>query len=174
MARAKTKTIAAPAAQSREETEQLIARMGDLQRERARQQADYGDQAAKLKERAEQAVQPIDAEIEDIQGRIQGWCEANRHSITQGGKVKFAAFTTGEVKWRALPPKVTIRGIEKMLEEARRLGLVRFIRIKEEPNKEAMLAEAELAATLPGVSIGSTGEEFGVEPFQPELVGAAA
>lgn len=174
MSRTKTKAVAAPAAQSREEAEQLIARMGDLQRERSRLQADYGDQAAKLKERAEQEVHPIDTEIEDIRGRVQGWCEANRNAITQGGKVKFAAFATGEVKWRALPPRVTIRGADKVLEAARRLGLVRFIRTKEEPNKEAMLAEAELAATLPGVTIGSAGEEFAVEPFQPDLVGAAA
>lgn len=173
MTRKTTKAVAAPAAQTREEAESLIGRMGDLQRERARLQADYGDQAAKLKERAEQAVQPIDAEIEDIHGRVQGWCEANRNAITQGGKVKFAALATGEVKWRALPPKVTIRGADKVIEAALRLGLNRFIRVKSEPNKEAMLAEPELAATLPGVSIGSAGEEFAVEPFQPELVGAA-
>ena len=37
-----------------------------------------------------------------------------------------------------------------------------------------MLAEAALAATLPGVHIGSEGEEFAIEPFQPEVVGAAA
>jgi phage host-nuclease inhibitor protein Gam len=174
MAKAAMKARANPAAQSREEAETLIARMGDLQRERARRQADYGDKAASLKAEAESVVQPLDVEIEDIRTRVQGWCEANRNTITQGGKVKFAAFATGEVKWRALPPKVTIRGAEKVIEAARRLGLVRFIRTKEEPNKEAMLAEPELAATLDGVSIGSAGEEFAVEPFQPEIVGVAA
>lgn len=174
MSKSKTKTIAAPAAQSKDEAEQLIARMGDLQRERIRIQADYGDEAAKLKATAEQAVQPLDAEIEDIQGRVQGWCEANRNAITQGGKVKFALFATGEVRWRALPPKVTIRGADKVIETARRLGLMRFIRTKEEPNKEAMLAEPVLAATLGGVTIGSAGEEFAIEPFQPDLAGAAA
>lgn len=174
MAKPKIKTLATPAAQSKEETERLIARMGDLQRERSRMQADYGDRAAELKALAESDVAPIDAEIEDIQTRVQGWCEANRNSITQGGKVKFANFATGGVSWRALPPKVTIRGGEKVLDAARRLGLARFIRTKEEPNKEAMLAEPDLAATLDGVSIGSAGEQFVVEPFQPEIVGAAA
>lgn len=174
MAKAKTKTMAAPAAQSKEEAESLIARMGDLQRDRARAQADYGDAAARLKADAEAKVQPLDEEIESIRARVQGWCEANRNSLTQGGKVKFGLFTTGKVQWRSLPPKVTIRGADKLLEAARRLGLTRFIRVKEEPNKEAMLAEPELAATLPGVTIGSAGEEFAVEPFEPELVGAAA
>ena len=36
-----------------------------------------------------------------------------------------------------------------------------------------MLAEAALAKTLPGVTIGSEGEEFAIEPFQPEIVAAA-
>lgn len=169
-----TKTRATPAAQSREEAETLIARMGDIQRDLARLQADYGDQAAQLKAEAEGFAQPLLEEIDDIRSRVQGWCEANRNAITQGGKVKFALLATGEVKWRALPPKVTIRGVDKMLEEARRLGLTQFIRTKLEPNKEVMLAETALARTLPGVTIGSAGEEFAVEPFQPEIVGAAA
>lgn len=170
----KTKTRAAPAAQNREETEALIGRMGDLQRELARIQADYGDQAAALKAAAESRAEPLKAEIEAIISRVQGWCEANRMAITAGGKVKSAQLATGEVKWRALPPKVLIRGVDKMIEEARRLGLTQFIRVKSEPNKEVMLAEANLARTLPGVSIGSEGEEFAVEPFQPEVVAAQA
>ena len=171
---AKAKTQARNAAQSREEVEQLIRSMGDHQRELARIQADYGDKAAELKADAEAKAAPIKAAIEELTCRVQGWCEANRAALTQGGKVKFAEFTTGEVKWRSLPPKVTIRGVEKMLEEARRLGLTQFIRTKLEPNKEVMLAEAALARTLPGVAIGSEGEEFAIEPFQPEVVGAAA
>lgn len=174
MAKAKTKALATPAAQSKEETEQLIARMGDLQRELQRRQADYGDAAAKLKADVEEAVQPINEEIEDIRARVQGWCEANRNAITRDGKVKFAKFATGEVNWRTLPPKVGIRGVEKMLEEARRLGLHQFIRTKLEPNKDVMLAEPALARTLPGVTIGSEGEEFAIEPFQPEIAAVAA
>jgi phage host-nuclease inhibitor protein Gam len=170
----RTKTIASPAAQSREEAEAAIARMGDIQRDLARQQADYGDQAAALKAGFEASSSPLKEEFEALRGRVQGWCEANRNALTQGGKVKFAQLATGEVKWRSLPPKVTIRAAEKFLEECRRLGLTQFMRTKVEPNKEVMLAEAALAKTLPGVTIGSEGEEFAVEPYQPELAGAAA
>lgn len=171
---AKAKTRATPAAQSKEEAEAHIARLGDIQRRLARIQADYGDKAAALKAEAEAEAAPLKAEAEDIQTRVQGWCEANRDALTRGGKVKFADLTTGKVTWRNLPPKVSIRGVERVLEECRRLGLTQFIRTKLEPNKDVMLAEAALAATLPGVHIGSEGEEFAIEPFQPEVVGAAA
>lgn len=170
----KTKARATPAAQSREEAEADIARLGDIQRELARIQADYGDAAAALKGVAEESAAPLKEEAEALQLRVQGWCEANRNALTKGGKVKFADLATGKVQWRNLPPKVSIRGVEKFLEECRRLGLSQFVRTKLEPNKEVMLAEAVLAKTLPGVSIGSEGEEFAIEPFQPEIVGAAA
>lgn len=173
-AKPKTKARAIPAAQSRDEAENLIGRMGDLQRDLARIQANYGDEAARLKAEVEAVAIPLSEEIEDIRARVQGWCEANRNVLTQGGKVKFAALATGEVKWRLLPPKVSIRGVEAFLEECRRLGLTQFVRTKLEPNKEVMQAEAALARTLPGVTIGSEGEEFIVEPFQPAVVGAAA
>ena len=170
---AKTKARATPAAQSQQEAEADIARLGDIQRELARIQADYGDEAASLKAAAEESAAPLKIEAEALQVRVQGWCEANRNTLTKGGKVKFADLTTGKVQWRNLPPKVTIRGVEKFLEECRRLGLSQFVRTKQEPNKEVMLAEAALAKTLPGVTIGSEGEEFAIEPFQPEIVAAA-
>jgi len=172
-ARAKTKSIAKPAAQSREEAEELIARMGDLQRQIARRQADYGDQAARMKAEHEKALQPLGQELEEARERVQGWCEANRNELTRNGKVKFAALATGEVKWRALPPKVSLRNVEGVIEALQRLGLTRFLRTKVEVNKEAMLAEPKVAATVAGVTIASAGEEFVVEPFEPELVSAA-
>lgn len=170
----KTKARATPAAQSQDEAEAHIAKLGEIQRELARIQADYGDAAAALKADAERMAAPLKEDAEDLQVRIQGWCEANRSSLTKGGKVKFADLATGKIAWRALPPKVTIRKAEVVLEACRRLGLTQFVRTKREVNKEVMLAEPELARTLPGVTIGSEGEEFAIEPFQPEIVGAAA
>lgn len=170
---AKTKARSTPAAQSQQEAEADIARLGDIQRELVRIQADYGDAAASLKAVAEESAAPLKAEAEALQVRVQGWCEANRNTLTKGGKVKFADLATGKVQWRNLPPKVTIRGVEKFLEECRRLGLSQFVRTKQEPNKDVMLAEAALAKTLPGVTIGSGGEEFAIEPFQPEIAAAA-
>ncbi|MFC5372865.1 host-nuclease inhibitor Gam family protein [Brevundimonas faecalis] len=171
---AKTKSRALPAAQTREEAEAGIGRLGDIQREIARINADLGDKSAALKAEAESLAAPLIAEAEDIRVRVQGWCEANRAALTRDGKVKFADLATGKVTWRALPPKVSIRKVETVLEVCRRLGLTQFVRTKREVNKEVMLAEPELARTIPGVTIGSEGEEFAIEPFQPEVVGAAA
>ena len=72
------------------------------------------------------------------------------------------------MKWRMRPPRVAIRAVDNVLETLKRLGLSRFIRVKEEPNKEAMLAEPEAVAGLAGVKI-EQGEDFVIVPFETEL-----
>ena len=56
-----------------------------------------------------------------------------------------------------------------MLEILLKLGLVRFIRVKEEVNKEAMLNEPELAATVAGVTIKTGVEDFVITPFEQDI-----
>jgi phage host-nuclease inhibitor protein Gam len=98
------------------------------------------------------------------------FAEANRDRLTGGGKVKFASFATGKISWRSRPAKVSIRGAEDVMEAIKAMGLAaRFIRVKEEPNKEAMLEDRQTAAMIKGISIGSEGEDFIVEPFETEL-----
>ncbi len=180
----KTKTIAKPAAQSREEAEQLIARIGIVQRELQRQDANLGDEIAKVKEAAETKAKPLKDELADAEGRVARWCEANRKELTRDGKIKTATLHTGVVSWRHRPPKVSLRGVKAedvvawLLEPAdsARFHLRRiFIRTKFELNKDAMLDHVDDAKTIPGVSIGSAGEDFIIEPFGGEkLEGAAA
>ena len=54
------------------------------------------------------------------------------------------------------------------MESLRTLGLHRFIRTKDEVNKEAMLNEPELAATVAGVSVIKGKEDFAITPFEVE------
>ena len=142
-----------PVPQSRDDVNDAIAKIGLAQRERARIQADMNDAMAQVKQRFED---------------VQTWCEAHRAELTKEGKVKFHGFAAGEVKWRMRPPRVAIRAVDNVLETLKRLGLSRFIRVKEEPNKEAMLAEPEAVAGLAGVKI-EQGEDFVIVPFETEL-----
>jgi phage host-nuclease inhibitor protein Gam len=62
---------------------------------------------------------------------------------------KTVALTTGEIGWRLRPPKVVVRGVEAVLDKLKRMGLDRFIRTKEEINKEAILNEPDAVARVP-------------------------
>lgn len=169
----RTKTKASPAAQSRDEVEALIAEVGDLQRELTRHDADLGDRAARLKAEAEKAAEPLKLRLLEASALIQGWCEANRADLTQGGKTKTAAFPTGEIKWRLRPPAVTVRNAATVIVWLKEKLEGRFVRTKEEVDKEALLADPEAAAVVPGVRIGSAGEDFVIEPFTAELAGVS-
>jgi len=169
-ARAKTKAAAASwVPQSREEVIRGIAQIGELQRQRSRIEAQMNDEMAAIKERHEAAAQPLGEEIARLMQGVQMWCEVNRDSLTRGGKVKSAELPSGQVSWRTSPPKVTITGVQQVLDAFRRLGLADpYIRVKEEINKEAILADPAKVAMIKGIKITQK-EEFAVRPFETSL-----
>lgn len=154
--------------QSRDEAAEYIAEIGRLQRQRQRIEADMNDEIARIKERFETQAQPLGDDIRQLTKGVQTWCEANRVQLTGGGKVKFAQLPTGKINWRTRPPKVNLKNKEIIIETLKRLGLQRFIRVTEDVNKEAMLAEPEVATSVTGVSI-TQGEDFVITPFETEL-----
>lgn len=166
--RLKTPAVAVTVPQSRDAAAQAVAEIGRLNRDFARLTADMNDELAVVKARHEEAAEPLRLKIEALTTGVQTWAEANRDTLTQNGKVKTAALTTGEIAWRLRPPSVRITGAEAVLDVLRRLGLKRFIREKEEVNKEAILNEPEAVSHVPGISI-SQGEDFVVVPFEAEL-----
>ncbi len=158
--------------QSKAEVAEAIREIGEQTREIARLQADMNDELARVKERWELLAQPLAERCETLNKGVQIWCEANRNLLTQGGKVKTATLTTGEVAWRTRPPSVRITGADAVVDMLRRLKLDRFVRTKEEVNKEAILNEPEAVRGVAGISI-QQGEDFIVTPFESELAEVA-
>lgn len=160
------------AVQSRDDASLQIKRMGDLQRNIERIQADHNDKVAELQKAADEAVAPLVEEIKVIEAGVHAWAEANRDALTDGGKVKFADLTTGIIKWRNNPPKCSISGADAVLAllEADP-SLERFIRVKKEVNRDAVLNEEAFFAAnpVPGLKIVQGKEFFTIEPFNQEL-----
>lgn len=167
-ARLKQDAAAFPVPQHRDQVIEAIAKIGCHQRERIRIETLMNDELAKVRQSWETQAAPHQDAIRELQKGVQIWCEANRELLTQGGKVKYAHLASGEVKWRLTPPKVVIRAVENVISYLRQAGLDRFVRIKEEPNKEAILAEPDAIAHIKGISI-SQREEFVIRPFETEL-----
>ena len=170
--RVKTPAVAVTVPQTREQAAVQIAAIGTDNRELARLEADMNDAMAKLKETYETQAEPLRQRIQANTQGVQTWAEANRDNLTQGGKVKTAALTTGEVLWRTRPPSVRVTGAEAVIDALRRLGLGRFVRSKDEVNKEAILNEPAAVSHDPGISI-SQGEDFVVVPFETSLAETA-
>ena len=153
--------------QSKELTIEAIRALGDAQRELTRVETEINDQIAAITAGRKDEIEALKTRIDTLAGGIQTWCEAHRAELLDGGG-KEANLITGLVKWRQRPPSVSIRGTEAVLDALRRGGLERFIRTKEEPNKEAMLNEPAALAGVPGVSIVRGVEDFIITPFEAQ------
>ena len=168
MARHKTRGANLPVPQSREEAAEAVRVIGERNREIARIELDLSDRIAALKEAAERQAQPLREQAAGLTDGLKIWAEAHREALT-GGKVKYADLGTGKVSWRFRPASVRLTKVEAVIEQLKRLGLQRLIRVREEPNKEAMLADPDTARAVAGVSIASEGEDFIVKPYEAEI-----
>lgn len=178
MARTKANTPVIPVPQSRAEAADFLRRIGDHQRALGRIEGEMNTIIADAKSVAEKAAEVPHAQLVLLTEGLKTWCEANRTALTNGDKVKSADLGTGTVSWRTQPAKVTLKSIDAVLAKLKELRLKAFIRTKEEVNKEAILASAgkvrDRLAGIPGLTIGSAGEAFAVEPFEASLAGAPA
>lgn len=145
-----------------------VAEIGRCQRERDRIQAEMNDNLAHVRAEYEAIAKPHAERIGDLTRGVATWCEANRDMLTKGGKTKTARLATGEVSWRMRPPSVVVRGVEAVIDALRRLKLDRFLRVKTELDREAILADPDTVASIKGLSI-SQKEDFVIKPDSTEL-----
>lgn len=154
--------------QSRDDCAADIRKLGDLNRQIARAQADMNDAIAAITAQHQPLLDTLQEQARDLATAIQTWAEANRDAITDGGKTKTANLITGEVAWRQRPPSVSIKGADTVIETLHRLGLQRFIRSRDEVNKEAILNEPDAARGIAGISLVTGVEDFSITPFEQE------
>lgn len=168
MKRLKTKAVDVPVPKDAGEANLMVAALGEALRQRQLVQAALDEAVAAAKAKAEAEAEPLTRRIADLQHGLQIWAEANRETLLKGAR-KSVELPAGEIGWRLRPPSVRIAGVAAVIGTLKALGLHRFLRVKEEIDKQAMLKEPEVAGSVPGVIIGSEGEEFYVAPVGVEL-----
>lgn len=142
-----------------------IARIGELEREKLRMTAEADDKITAIRQTLGHGIEPLSTEIDAVQRAVQSYAETNRDKLTNGGKSKTVPFTTGEIGWRQRPPSVGVRAADAVIDTLKKLGLARFVRTKEEVNKEAILAEPDAARGIAGLTVNSGIEDFFVVPY---------
>ncbi|MFT4098457.1 MAG: host-nuclease inhibitor Gam family protein [Rhodoblastus sp.] len=176
----KSKTRAANLAvpQNADEATAFIGRIGIAERMVARIEHDMNDQIAKIKQASEEAAAGYIADSKALTEGLRIYCDANRDKLTDGGKVKFHQFGTGKVEWRHLPPSVRMKtGVKAEdviawceAQEDHPEYAERFVRTKKELDKDA-LRSSPMADDIPGIIIGSAGEQFTVAPVELQIEG---
>ena len=187
--RKKTKrTPPACTPRSWEDADNLMAEFGELSSQSVRIQAGCDDAVAKVMATFQAQLAPKQERMAVIVEALQCYATANRKALTDDGKTKTVTMTAGSFGWRCCPPSVVFRkGLkaEDVIANIRALAkeyaangtagktfaavILSFIRLKEEPNKNAMLENSELAEEVDGVKIITDKEEFFVDPTVAEL-----
>lgn len=152
---AKRASKAAPAAGipgSRAEAEALMARLGDIVRERTLLATAYSETIDTYTRQRDETDAPLKAEEDAARKRLQAWCEAHRAELTDHGARKWARLGPGQIEWRFTPGKVMLRNVQAVI-EALRIAAPDLLRMKTEVNKEAVLQAPDRVANVPGITI---------------------
>lgn len=168
----KAPAVTVPVPQSRADCAAQIKELGDTQRQFERERARMNDEIAKITAKYQPTLEALYACCQSMARGIQTWCEANRATLCENGG-KTANLVTGEVSWRQRPPSVRIAGADSVIETLRRMQLERFVRTKDEVNKDAILNEPDAVRGIAGISIVTGVEDFAVVPFAVDVEVAA-
>lgn len=147
---------------------EAIKEIGFHQNERKRIEATMNDELLKVRAGYEGDAKAHKDRMDELMKGVQLFCEANRQMLTKDGRTKTVELATGTVSWRTRPPSIVIRNAAALVEVLKARLLTRFLRVKEEIDREAMGKDLDVARELPGVSI-SQKEDFVVKPFESQL-----
>ncbi len=158
--------------QTRDDAAADIRVIGDLTRKLTRTTAEMNDKIAVITAEYQPTLEAQGERIKNLQEGVQSFCEAYRAELTDNGRVKTANLVTGDVSWRQRPPSVGIRGMDAVIDTLKRLALGRFIRTKEEINKEAILNEPDAVRGVAGITLVTGVEDFVITPFEQDAAAA--
>jgi len=164
----KVKRVALSVPTSLEEVADYVRRIGEHQRVLTLIQTGTNERIEEIKARATQESMPHQDEIEALFEGVYVFSQAHRSELTDGEKKKTVNLPTGDIYWRNTPPAVSIKDVEAVLVRLKEMKLQRFIRTKEEPDKESMLKEPEVTKGVKGITINQH-EEFAVKPSQTQI-----
>ena len=147
------KTVDVQVPKNLDEVSRFLSRIAQEQRAIDAIKADLNEKVEALQAVATEETNP---HVECLGGLFEGlyiFAQANRETLTDGGKRKTIDVPTGTFSWRLAKPAVHLKDVKEVVKALQTMKLTQFIRVIEEPNKEAMLKEPELAQSVKGVTI---------------------
>lgn len=164
--RVKRRVVTVP--QSLEEAADFVRRIGQAKREIEHLAERLTMKIDRLKAVAVEKATPREATIEELFDGLFVFAQAHREALSEKGRRKTVVLSSGQFGWRMPPSSVHVRGVSTVIARLESLGLDRFLRVKKELNKEAILAEPYTATAVEGIVIQQE-EEFFVKPEQVKV-----
>ncbi len=161
-----------PTPESLEDAAKYYRRISLLLRQIREEEDTLNAEVEKLRTASERRAVPKQQEVVGLARSIYAYAHKNRAALTEDDRKKtIEVGGTGIMQWYITPAAVTFDKdikAEDVLESIKRLKLKQFIRTKEEIDKEAMIADQDLANTIDGVTVKQS-EKFAIRPIGSEL-----
>jgi len=150
--------------QTLEQATKVVRQIGEKKREIDEIQLVFNNQVEQLKAQATGQSLPHEQELSRLVEVLYAFAASHRDELTDRGKKKTVELPTGWFRWRLKPASVVLTKAEKLVIAAlKQMGLERFVRTKEEVDKQAILREQEVAIGVAGFKIKQD-EFFEVRP----------
>ncbi|MDR0249911.1 MAG: host-nuclease inhibitor Gam family protein [Burkholderiales bacterium] len=151
-----------------DDVDAALKEISEIQRELAMIEAEQNAAIDDIKAGAKEQAAPLAERIKALETAMKEFCMANRSDFA---KTKTRELTFGAVGFR-LSTKIIIKSVAECIQTLKDMALNQYIRIKEEPDKEAMksLADETLAEIGASRKIENV---FGYELKQEEIKEAA-
>jgi len=154
--------------QNWEDVDRAMMDIGGIDRELGLLESSQNEKIDALKQQTKDQAAPLLDKKSGLELAIKEYCEANKAEFA---KVKTKTLTFGEVGFR-LTTKILIKRVAETLQSLKDLALTNCIRIKEEPDKEAMksLTDETLAEVGAGRKVENVfGYTLNVERINTEV-----
>ncbi len=164
---AKRRTVPVP--RNLDEVTRFVAEIGEAKRVIEEIQAALDQGVTTLKENASGKVTPHEERIQELLEGLYVFAEANRDTLTEGGKRKTVDVQTGCFGWRVARPSVWVGNNTKAVAALKNLGLDELVRTIEEVNKEAILESPDKVKDVKGIKVRRDEEFFFTKPLTLKL-----
>lgn len=141
----------------------FVSRVGNCQRRIDEIELAFKEKVARLEEAMAEELGPLAEERERLMDGLVLFAQPKRDLLIAEAGKKTIDLPTGKILWRFTPPSVGTRDTKKAVETLKSLGLDEYVRVKEELDKEGLLADREELDPIPGIKF-TRSEEFVVVP----------
>jgi len=152
------------------EVDDLIETIAEFQKQEARNIEEANKQIQRIKSRTHRRVGLIRRKIFRLAFVIRDYYTANKKELTSGGKLKVVKLINGIFQEYFTKRSVKLIGDESgAAEELEKAGLGRFVRIKKEVDKDAILRHPEKVAGIKSIKIIEKKKRFLITPSETNI-----
>lgn len=125
----------------------------------AKHTAKRDDELAKVNAKYAERIDPLQELNDSLKKAVETWCNANKDSLLTTDS-KTVQLGVAEISWRLGKPSVVADVTPELFAKLERFGLDRFVRVKKELDKTAILKEPTAIDGIEGIDIKPATDEL--------------